>query len=155
MASITTSQAYHISPLSANNYTSWSIKLEMLLTRSEVSDVVDGSTLAPNKSHVIRLLIGNYEILKYVHDLLLHCNEKQLISLCLLGTSKEVWDWLKQLYKKSNKAFRVNLHKQLCHLVMSETDDVSSFLESWQSVLHEAEIVGCIFTEDQQVNLLV
>ena len=38
---------------------------------------------------------------------------------------------------------------------MADSDDTMSFLETWQSLLQEAEIAGCAFTEDQQVNLLL
>jgi len=38
---------------------------------------------------------------------------------------------------------------------MTDSDDVSTFLESWQATLQEAAISGCTFSEAQQVNLLL
>jgi hypothetical protein len=116
---------------------------------------VDGSDEAPNASDVEVLVAWNLRDSKARSDLLLHCSKKQLISLRSLPTSKQVWERLKQLYEKSNKASQVNLHKQLCRMTMSDSDNVMTFLESWQSLLQEAEIVGCTFTDDQQVNLLL
>lgn len=40
-------------------------------------------------------------------------------------------------------------------MTMSSTDNVPQFLESWQATLQEVAISGCIFTEPQQVNLLL
>jgi hypothetical protein len=38
---------------------------------------------------------------------------------------------------------------------MSDSDDIMSFLKTWQSLLNAVAIAGCVFTEDQQVNLLL
>jgi hypothetical protein len=116
---------------------------------------VDGSDEAPDASDVEGLATWNLRNSKARSDILLQCSEKQLISLRLLPTSKQVWDRLKQLYEKSNKASQVNLHKQLCRLTMSDSDNVMTFMESWQSLLQEVEIASYTFTDDQQVNLLL
>ena len=38
---------------------------------------------------------------------------------------------------------------------MSDSDNVMTFMESWQSLLQEAEIAGYTFIDDQQVNRLL
>lgn len=38
---------------------------------------------------------------------------------------------------------------------MSPSNDIPQFLELWQSTLQEATILGCIFSEPQQVNLFL
>jgi len=83
------------------------------------------------------------------------CKLNSLLALHPLTTSKVVWDRLKQLYEKSNKGSQVNLHQQLCHLQMSDSDDIVEFLETWQSLMQEAAIAGCTFTDFQQANLLL
>jgi len=35
------------------------------------------------------------------------------------------------------------------------SNDVITFLELWQSTLHKVVILGCIFIDPQQVNLLL
>jgi len=155
VGSTTANRAYTIPILNAENYASWNMKLELLLIRSEIWGVVDGSDEAPPASDVAGLTAWKLRDAKARSELLLHCSEKQLLSLYSLKTSKQVWDRLKQLYGQSNKASKVNLHKQLCRLTMSDSDDTMSFLETWQSLLREAEIAGCTFTKDQQVNLLL
>lgn len=142
-------RAYIISLLSADNYASWSMKLELLLIRSELCGIVDGSDAVPAASDVVSLTAWKLRDAKARSELLLHCSEKQLISLHSIKTSRQVWDRLKQFYEKSIKALQVNLHKQLCRLTMSNSDNAITFLESWQSLFHEAEIVGCTFTDDQ------
>lgn len=155
MASSIAPRAYSIPSLNASNYASWSIKIEMLLIRSELWSVVDGSEPSPPSSNVADLTVWQLKDSKARSDILLHCGEKQLISLRPLKTSKDVWERIKQLYERSNKASQVYLHKQLCHMTMSESDDVISFLETWQSTLQEAAISGCTFSDAQQVNLLL
>ena len=51
-----TSRAYNIPPLTANNYSSWSIKLELFLTCSKIWDVVDGSDEVPDASDIEGLI---------------------------------------------------------------------------------------------------
>lgn len=148
-------RAYSIPPLTAKNYSTWSIKIEMLLIRSELWSVVDGSEVCPPASEAEGYANWTLKDSKARSDILLHCGEKQLITLRPLTTSKAVWDKIKLLYEKSNKASQVHLHKQLCRMTMTDSDDVSTFLESWQAILQEAAISGCTFTEAQQVNLLL
>jgi hypothetical protein len=155
MTTVINPRTYSIAPLCATNYSSWSIKLEMLLTRSEIWSFVDGSEVAPAATDVDALAAWKLKDSKARSEILLHCGEKQLLSLKPLSTSKAVWDKLKQLYERSNKASQVNLHKQLCHLSMTGNDDVVTFLENWQTVLQEAAIAGCKFDNAQQVMLLL
>lgn len=156
MASSTVNRSYIIPPLSASNYASWSIKIEMLLICSELWSVVDGTEPIPTSSDAAGLTAWQLKDSKARSDILLHCGlGQQLIALRPLKTSKEVWDRLKQTYEKSNKASQVQLHKQLCHMIMSDNEDVVAFLESWQALLQEAAISSCIFSEAQQVNLLL
>jgi hypothetical protein len=53
-------QAYVIPILSADNYATWSMKLELLLIRSEIWDVVDGSNVALAASDVVGWQPRNY-----------------------------------------------------------------------------------------------
>jgi len=55
-ASTTASRTYSIPPLTAFNYSTWSIKIEMLLIRSELWSVVDGTEDAPASSDVVGLV---------------------------------------------------------------------------------------------------
>lgn len=149
VGSSSASRAYYIQQLTATNYATWSIKLQMLLVRSELWTVVDGSEVAPTASDANGISAWKLKDSKARSDILLHCGKKQLIDLNALDTSKAVWNRIKQLYERSNTASQVHLHKQLCHLQMSESDDVVEFLETWQSLLQEAAISGCTFTETQ------
>jgi len=94
--------------------------------------IVGSIELALNSTNVAGLTAWRLKDSKARSDILLHYKEKQLIALQPLATSKLVWDHLKQTYEKSNKASQVQLHKQLCHMMMSNNEDVIAFLESWQ-----------------------
>lgn len=127
----------------------------MLLIRSKLWSIVDGTEAQPASSDVAGLTAWRLKDSKARADILLHCGENQLISLQPLTTSKLVWDRIKTIYQKSNQASQVHLHKQLCRMTMSKNDDVVSFLESWQALLQEAAISGCTFSDAQQVHLLL
>ena len=81
-------RAYVIPILSADNYATWSMKLELLLIRSEIWGIVDGSDVAPAASDIVGLAAWRLRNVKARSELLLHCNEKQLLSLRSLTTFK-------------------------------------------------------------------
>jgi hypothetical protein len=106
-----TSRAYTIAPLTIANYSTWSIKIEILQICSKIWNVVDGLEIAFVASNAIGLATRKQKDSKARSDILLHCDEKQLILLKPLSTSKAVWKKLKQLYERFNKESQVNLHK--------------------------------------------
>jgi len=108
-------RAYIIPPLSAENYATWSIKIEMLLIRFELWQVVDGSKADLGLSNPATHSAWKLKDSKARSDINFHCGEKQIISLKSLGSAKEVWDRLKQIYERSNKGSQVHLHKKLSH----------------------------------------
>jgi hypothetical protein len=81
-------QAYVIPILSTYNYVTWSMKLELLLFCSKIWGVVDGSDVAPAASDVVGLATWKLRDVKTRSEFLLHCNEKQLLSLRSLTTFK-------------------------------------------------------------------
>jgi len=102
VGSSSASRAYYIPQLTASNYTTWSIKVEMLLVQSKLWTVVDNTEVAPPAFDIDGLLAWQLKDSKAKFDILLHCGKKQLFSMCPLQTSKEVWDCIKQLYERSN-----------------------------------------------------
>lgn len=83
-------RAYNIPSLSAPNYATWSIKIEMLLICSKVWSPIDGTETALRTADVAKLMALYLKDAKAHSNILLHCEEKQLISLRPLRTSKEV-----------------------------------------------------------------
>ena len=53
LGSNTAPRAYYVPPLSAADYATWGIKIEMLLIRSELWLVIDGRDLAPVASNFV------------------------------------------------------------------------------------------------------
>jgi len=82
-------------------------------------------------SDVAGLVVWQLKDSKARFDILLHCGKRQFILLCLFKTSKAIWDRIKQIYEKSNKASQVNLHQRLCRMTMSKSEDVITFSENW------------------------
>lgn len=66
-----------------------------------------------------------------------------------LPIPKVFWNYMKNIYKQSNKASQVYFHKKLCHLIIDKNKDIHTFMKNWQYILKEATIAGCIFIESQ------
>lgn len=158
MASLASSYAYRayiIPPLHAENYATWSVKIEILLIRSELWQVVDGIEAYPKLSNPITHLACKLKDSKARSHIIFHYGEKQILSLKALGSAKEVWDRLKLINERSNRGSQVYLHKQLCHMQIRDNDDVIIFIENWQATLQEAATAGCQFSDSQQATLLL
>ena len=85
------SQAYLIPPIIATNYSTWSIKIEILLIQSKLWNVVNGMEVTPLEFDVSSLATWRHKDSKAHSNIFLHCEEKQLITLRPLQTSKAVW----------------------------------------------------------------
>jgi len=70
------SRAYSIPALSAGNYAIWSIRLEMLLIRSKLWSVVEGTEAAPLSNNSASLTTWKLKDAKAWADILLHYDEK-------------------------------------------------------------------------------
>jgi len=116
-------QVYFIPSLIAFDYATLQIKIEMFFTQSELHNVVDGTKEALATSNICGLVAWKLKDSNTCSDILLHCGEKQL-SFQLVKTSKGIWNNLKQLFKKLNKASQVHLHKKICHMTMSPSNDI-------------------------------
>jgi hypothetical protein len=74
----------------------------MLLIKVKIFDVVDGSSIDHGLINHANHTLWKSEDAKARINILLHYNEKKLLALNKLQTSKEIWDRLKLVYEKSN-----------------------------------------------------
>jgi len=95
MTRVINSRTYTIAPLYATNYSTWSIKLEMLLIRFKIWSVVDGLEVFLAATDVTTLAAWKLKDSKARFEILLYCREKQLLLLKPLSTSKAMTNKLK------------------------------------------------------------
>lgn len=88
----------------ANNYYTWSIKLKAFLSRIELWGVINGSKVAPNINNFVQHHAYNSKDVKSYTKILLYCKNKQLMILQKLPIPKVFWNYMKNIYKQSNKA---------------------------------------------------
>ena len=91
--------AYIIPPLRVNNYATFSVKIEMLLIKSELWQVVDGTEANPRSSDSEAQKAWKLKDSKARFDIIFRYSEKKIISFNSLKSSKEVWELFKQIYE--------------------------------------------------------
>jgi hypothetical protein len=69
--------AYNISPLTRDNYATWSIKVDMLLIHFALWSVVDSNEVGPDTIDRVIHLAWKPKDPKAHANILLHCEEKQ------------------------------------------------------------------------------
>jgi hypothetical protein len=72
-----------------NNYVTWSIKIEMVLIRAEIFDVVDGLFVVSSSIDPTNHTLWKSKDAKARVDILFHCCEKKLLTLSKLKIQKQ------------------------------------------------------------------
>eukprot|EP00249_Psilotum_nudum_P031484 c4560_g2_i1 orf=170-1129(+) len=143
-----------IKKITSTNYRTWSVKIEMLLARSELWGYVDGTIPSPGIAH------ADYTTWKLANtkaksDIILHLGARQIELIQNLATSHEVWNKLKTTYKHADVASQVSIHRKLMRMQLRENQSVPEFLEHWQGVLDEAMLARLNIPLKQQVTMLL
>jgi hypothetical protein len=78
-----------IPTLTPNSYATWSIKIEMVLIRAEIFDVVDGLFVDYGSIDPTNHTLWKSKGAKARANILFHCCEKKLLALNKLKTQKK------------------------------------------------------------------
>lgn len=138
-----------IAKLNNSNYQVWKYKLELLLMKEGLWDVVklnrpkDPDDVWFSKDGKARATIG----------LLVEDNQLGHIKKC--STAKEMWNTLQGYHQKSTLSNKVSLLKRLCSLKLSEGDDIEEHINSMSNLIDQLSALGEILAEQLTVALLL
>lgn len=122
--------------LTNGNYSTWCYKMEMLLVKEDLWDVVVDEIPDPpdsawkKKDGKARASIG------------LSVDDNQLIHIKRHSSAKQTWDALKAYHQKSTLSNKVCLLRKLCKLSLSESGDLEAHLIVMDEIMDQLTTLG-------------
>lgn len=133
-----------IKKLNNNNYTTWKYKLELLLIKEDLWDIVQKNSVTDDvnwetKNNKAKAIIG------------LLLEDSQLVHVKKLKNAYEYWHALRQYHEKSTLSNKVATLKKLCRLKLNENSDMEQHLTYMTDLVDQLSNMG----EDLAQNLIV
>lgn len=117
-----------ITKLNGTNYQLWKYKIELLLLKEELWEVIVNDPPNPitnewkNRDAKARATIG------------LLVEDNQVIHIRNATSAKQTWNMLKNYYEKSTLTNKVYLLKRLCRMTLSEGGDMESHINEMMNL---------------------
>jgi hypothetical protein len=99
---------YQIDKFNSINYSTWSIKLQMLLIRSEIWGIVDGSDPDPRATNNALQVAWKLKDFKAQANIIFHCRDWQIHMISQLKLFKAMWDKFKAQYEHIDMALNTS-----------------------------------------------
>lgn len=127
--------AARIELLNKNNYDTWKLQMQALLTKADLWEYVDGTKEKPapgennaNATKVAEWIKGDQ---KAKSDMILSISGSELKQVKNCDTSRAMWLKLKEIYQSQGPARKATLLKKLTLHKMAESGDVRDHLNGF------------------------
>jgi len=128
---MTSTQLMRIEPLNKDNFDTWRIQMQALLTRNDLWGYVCGSVPKPEASEPEILRRWEADDNKAKADIVLSIKPSELKQTKDCKTSRELWLKLERIYQSTGPARKATLIKQLTLHRMGEGEDIGDHLSKF------------------------
>ena len=149
----TLTKKYMVEKLTENNYRMWKLRMNLILERSELLDVVSGKEKIPAKEP--ELIEWKKKDLEARIEIIMHLSDEQVDLVKDLKSSKEIWDTLKERHEPSDRTTKINTLRNLVTMEMNEDDSIETLIRNWQSALDSALSAGNKIDEDMRYDMIL
>lgn len=127
-----------IAELNGSNYQIWKYKVELLLTKDDLWDIVsDDLPVGDERNAAWEKRNGKAKAI-----IGLSVKDNQLGHIRKEVTAKAAWDALKKYHEKSTLTNKVFLLKRLCRMQMSDDGNMEDHLNVMMDVVDQLEALG-------------
>ncbi|MCO5595191.1 hypothetical protein L7F22_049230 [Adiantum nelumboides] len=152
----TPSRTYRLNKLTGPNYLVWRVRMELLLQRAQLWDVViGGAENAPPTTDAVGLARWQQKDLAARMEIIVHLGDCHVQLVRALSTSNAVWKLLRSSYEHTDLVTQVTLLKRLVNSTMNEGQSATQFIDDWQKILDDGAIAGLAIPENLQSMLLL
>ncbi|MCO5565027.1 hypothetical protein L7F22_018697 [Adiantum nelumboides] len=152
----TPSRTYRLDKLTGPNYLVWQVRMELLLQRAQLWDVViGGAENAPPTTDAAGLARWQQKDLAARMEIIIHLGDRQVQLVRALSTSNAVWKLLRSSYEHTDLVTQVTLLKRLVNSTMNEGQSATQFIDDWQKILDDGAIAGLAIPKNLQSMLLL
>lgn len=122
--------------LNNQNYSTWQLRMEMMLKRDELWFVVSDERPTPVTS------AWTTADQKALANIVLFCEDSQLNLIKSVKTAKGAWATLKKFHSKATMTSRVSLLRRICSLNMPEGGNLEKHLFDLEELFDRLECAG-------------
>jgi hypothetical protein len=153
---------------SSENYFIWAPQLILVLTRNDLEDYVDGTSLQvtkPTAAVSTRATDDDAAIKVYKEwksgnadamlTITININPEPLTLITGCSTAKEMWDTLRELYKGSGVNLRQNHIDAITSLNFAEFRDVHSFVVEFKTIVNSLASIDSAAPTDWYTSLFI
>ena len=151
--SSTLTRRYTVEKLTENNYRMWKLRMNLILERAELLDIVSGEETKPTKNPELKE--WRRKDLDARMEIIMHLSDDQVDFIKDLETSKEIWDTLKERHEPSDRTTKIYTLRHLVTMEMNESDSIDIFIKNWQSALDAALSAGNKIDEEMKFDLIL
>ena len=144
---------YSIEKLTNHNYRMWKTRMELILERENLKEVVDGSLCIPNTKNGLKQ--WKSRDLDAKMELIMHLSEEQVDHIRDLETPKEMWEYPRKLHQPSDGKTKIFSYKTLLNLEMREGEQLDTFISKWKKQPDAAITTGNNLDETSKCEILM
>lgn len=143
---------YQIDKLDEKNYDAWCIQMKSVLIHSSLWNIVFGKSTRDEAKNVSE---WNQLDEKALATITLSVKASQLNHLKLCKTSNEAWKRLEDIHRPSGPVRKVSLYKKLLNSRMTDSEDMSCFLNDFSNAVDKLSEVGIELQDELIVIILL
>lgn len=135
--------------LNSSNYSTWVFKMQMLLIKEDLYDVIENNPPDPltekwnKRDRQCRALIN------------LFIEDNQIIHIKYESTAKATWNKLKQVHKRSNLSSKLFLLRKLYSLKLEEHGNMQAHINKLLELVDKLKAIGEIIKDNHISALLL
>ena len=151
--SSTLTRRYTVEKLNDNNYRMWKLRMNLILERAELLDIVSGKETKPKSAPDLQE--WRRKDLDARMEIIMHLSDDQVDFIKDLKSSKEIWDTLKERHEPSDRTTKIYTLRNLVTMEMNESDSIDIFIKNWQFSLDAALSAGNNIDEEMKFDLIL
>ena len=144
---------YVVEKLIDHNYRMWRTRMELILERTNLIRIVNGSEVIPSTEP--DLSDWKSRDLDARMEIIMHLSDRQVDHVRSLGSARAMWDHLKQLHQPSDGTTKIFSYRTLMNMEMREGEPTDTFISNWQRQLDAAISAGNIIDETSKCEILM
>ncbi len=147
------SRKYVVEKLTNNNYRMWKTRMELILERTNLKGIVEGTTKIPTDIDELRK--WKSKDLDARMEIIMHLSDEQVDHVSNLKTAHAMWEYLRKLHQPADGTTKIFSYRALMNLQMHEGDPLDTFLSNWKRCLDAAVTAGNTIDEGSRCEILM
>ena len=147
------SRKYSVEKLTNYNYRMWKTRMELILERADLKELVDGSMSIPNSENGLKQ--WKSKDLDARMEIIMHLSDEQVDHVRDLETAQQMWEYLRKLHQPSDGTTKIFSYRTLMNLEMQEGEQLDVFISKWKKQLDAAVTAGNNIDETSKCEILM